>query len=94
MSVLAEVFDPDGRRVALTEERWQHICDGHPELAALQAEVLRAIQTPSRRLGGSEPAEEWFYLAGPGPSRWLKVVVLFAGESGRIIPSFPGRALP
>lgn len=27
MTVLAEVIDPDGRRVELTTERWQHILE-------------------------------------------------------------------
>jgi hypothetical protein len=37
MTVLAQVVDPDGRRVELTVERWNHIVDehdGHPELDA------------------------------------------------------------
>lgn len=37
MTVLAQVVDPDGRRVELTVERWEHIVDdrdGHPELSA------------------------------------------------------------
>ena len=29
--MLAATLDPDGRRVVLTEERWQHIKDRHPD---------------------------------------------------------------
>jgi len=39
VTILAEVVDPDGRHVELTDERWQHILvdhDGHPELAGYQ----------------------------------------------------------
>lgn len=46
MTVLAEVVDPDGRRVELTVERWDHIVDdhdGHPELGGYIAEVILAI---------------------------------------------------
>ena len=35
MTVLGSTEDPDGRRVELTLERWEHIVDariGHPEL--------------------------------------------------------------
>lgn len=69
MTTLAEVLDPDGRRVELSDERWQHIIDGHPELTRLQADVLRGVHGPSRRLDGRDPAEEWFYLAEADPSR-------------------------
>jgi hypothetical protein len=94
VTILAEVLDPDGRRVELTNEGWQHVIDGHPELAPLQADVMRGVHAPSRRLGGRDPAEEWFYLAGVGPSRWIKMVVVFEGDTGRIITAFPRRAFP
>lgn len=97
MSALAAVIDPNGRRVELDQERWQHITDphdGHPELAALQTQVLHAVEAPDRHRPGHAPNEEWFYLAGAGPSRWLKVVVVFQAENGRIITAFPRRAFP
>ncbi len=97
MTVLAEARDPDGRRVDLTQERWDHIVDaenGHPELDPLQAEVTRAVEAPDRRSPGRAPNEEWFYSADIGPSRWLKVVVVFDEGRGSIITAFPRRALP
>jgi hypothetical protein len=46
---------------------------------------VRAVESPSEVLEGRTPDEEWFYLAGAGPSRWLKVVVVFdRAGSGRI----------
>ncbi len=87
--------DPRGREIVLTAERWQHIVNGHPELAAHEEEVLRAVRAPTEALPGREPDEEWFYLRDAGPSRWLKVVVLFKGPTtGRIITAFPRRKNP
>jgi hypothetical protein len=81
--------------VELSRDRWQHIVDGHPELALHEEEVLRAVEAPTEALAGREADEEWFYLRDAGPSRWLKVVVVFAsGTRGRIITAFPRRRKP
>ena len=92
-----ETRDPEGRIVVLTEERWNHIVDptgGHPELVPHRDEVLTAIRKPDARLAGRAPGEEWFYLRSWGPSRWIKVVVSFEGEIGRILTAFPRRSKP
>ncbi|HAC62780.1 MAG TPA: hypothetical protein DCF68_04410 [Cyanothece sp. UBA12306] len=43
-----------GLSIRLTEERWQHIKEGHPELAELQSEVLKTIEDPDRILAGNQ----------------------------------------
>ena len=87
--------DPTGRAVWLDEERWQHIISGHPELGRAQEEVLRAVESPTEVMPGRSADEEWFYLEGAGPSRWLKVVVVFdRAGSGRIITAFGRRRKP
>lgn len=79
----------------LTGERWDHITKGHAELELHQDEILRAVEAPTETLSGPEPGEEWLYLADAGPSRWLKVVVVFdSASSGRIITAFPRRSKP
>ncbi len=92
--VIAAVTDESGRRVELTEERWLHIVDAHPEVELHQTAVLNAASAPTRRLLARRPGEEWCYLQAVGPSRWLKVVVAYAGQTGRIVTAFPRRALP
>lgn len=86
--------DQDGRFVELTSERWAHIVSGHPELTPFHDDVLRAVRAPDRRLAGRAVNEEWLYLGGAGPSRWLKVVVAYDGAVGRIITAFARRRLP
>lgn len=79
----------------LTPERWRHIVGGHPEIAVCEEEIRRAVESPTAVLPGRGPAEEWLYLEGVGPSRWLKVVVVFdRAELGRIITAFPRRRKP
>lgn len=93
--IFATVVDPDGRRVDLTEERWAHITDGHPELARYRNEVLETVRAPSRRGRGHTAGEEWFYRERTGPSRWLKVVVRYeATGRGWIVTAFARRSMP
>lgn len=93
-NVLATTVDPDGRGIQLSRERWEHIIRGHPELKLHLAEVMDAVRRPDRRMPGRVPGEEWFYLANAGPSRWLKVVVHYQGDVGRIITAFARRSMP
>jgi hypothetical protein len=100
MEVLATTLDPDGRPVDLLAERWSHIVGdqparaGHPELRPHRADVMQAIRQPTARRPGRIPGEEWFYLAGEGPSRYLKVVVAFRAGRGTIITAFARRSMP
>lgn len=100
MGVLATVLDPDGRSVDLTPDRWAHIIGvhparaGHPELRPHRADIMHAVREPSSRRPGRQPNEEWFYLEGVGPSRYLKVVVAFSGGKGRVITAFARRSMP
>ena len=44
-----QVTDRWGNRITLTDERWQHIIEWHPELEAFQEGVLEAIRKGRRR---------------------------------------------
>jgi hypothetical protein len=87
--------DRQGREVLLSPERWQHIISGHPEIEVYVTDIRRAVEAPTAVIAGREPDEEWLYLEGAGPSRWLKVVVVFdSADQGRIITSFARRRKP
>jgi hypothetical protein len=94
MSAQRSTRDPAGRVVELTHERWAHIELGHPELGDLLDEVLDTVASPHVRRVGREPNEEWFYRQRVGPSRWLKVVVLYEGSRGFIVTAHPRRSFP
>jgi len=89
-----ETVDPQGRRVVLTRHRWLHICSRHGELEVKPDVLLEAVARPDRRAPGRERGEEWFYLEGAGPSRWIRVVVHYEGARGLILTAFPRRSFP
>ena len=89
-----ETIDPDGRRVVLSFGRWRHILNEHGELGRQRDAVLETVFQPDERLHGRERGEEWFYRRTTAPSRWLKVVVHYEGDVGRIVTAFPRRRFP
>jgi hypothetical protein len=89
-----EVEDPEGRRVILTIERWQHVVTEHEQLADRRGLVLAAVRRPDVRMSGRKPGEEWYYRRTGEPTRWLKVVVHYVDGFGRIVTAFPRRRLP
>jgi hypothetical protein len=89
-----ETIDPDGRRVELAFDRWRHICVQHPELEAFRTEILALVSAPETRLPGRQPAEEWLYGSGFGPTRHVKVVVHYEGDIGQVATAFPRRRFP
>ncbi len=94
MTIRAAVNDSDGRTVELTEERWGHIVERHPELRTLDLTVLQAVQAPDYRVAGRLENEEWYYVKTDAPSNWLKVVVAYVEERGHIVTAYPRRSMP
>jgi hypothetical protein len=41
--MLRSVTDPLGHEIYLTDERWAHVCEEHPEMQAYESEVLETI---------------------------------------------------
>jgi hypothetical protein len=84
----------------LTPERWAHIVEArgdraaHPEMADHADDVLEAVRAPTRWMPDRLPGREWFYLAGKGPSQFIKVVVAFSGTEGRVVTAYPRRSFP
>ena len=56
--------------------------------------IFGAVADPDRRVAGPEVGEEWFHSSGFGPSRWLRVVVHYEEDRGRIVTAFPRRSFP
>ena len=44
-----QVTDRWGNRITLTDERWQHVIEWHPELEGFREEVLETIRKGNRR---------------------------------------------
>jgi hypothetical protein len=94
VTIHSSVNDPDGRKVELTEERWSHITERHPEIRVFDDAILRAVQSPDRRRPGHQANEEWYYLKTDSPSNWLRVVVAYAEGRGHIVTAHARRSMP
>jgi len=53
--VAYRIRDRYGNEIELTEERWAHIIEGHPELEDFLDEVLETVRTGSRRQDPLDP---------------------------------------
>ncbi len=94
MTVRGVVTDPDGRRIELTDERWGHIVERHPEIGGRDDEVLQAVEVPDERMPGVLRNEEWYYAKTYAPSNWLKVVVAYAEGRGYIVTAHARKSMP
>lgn len=65
----------DGVPIRLTRERWEHICQRHPELEGQQGRVLETLQTAAEILEGDfgEKLAVRFYRRTPLTSKYLIV---------------------
>ena len=73
--LIATMTDLRGRMVLLTEERWGHVVDHHPEMATRLEDLKKAVQIADKRTRGNRLGTEKLWASGPGPTRWLSVVV-------------------
>jgi hypothetical protein len=92
--VLATTLDHDGRVVVLTAAAVDHIVGAHGEMASHLEAILRAVEHPTERRPGRATGEQWYFLAGAGPARWLHVVVHFFGDEGFVTTAFGRSRLP
>jgi hypothetical protein len=94
--VRTAVIDRDGVNVVVSEERWLHIVAGHEEIAAIEAEIAAAIRRPEIVRDGRTAGEAWLDRRLPDASRapWLKVVVRYGEEGGRVLTAFLRRRVP
>jgi hypothetical protein len=92
--MVSTTIDPDGRRVVLTEERWEHIKERHAILATRLREIMSAVREPTRRTHGHGDNEECFWSDEPFDRLWLQVVVHYEGGEGWIATAFPRESPP
>jgi hypothetical protein len=82
--LIATITDAQGRTVWLTQEGWDHILDGHPELATHLAGVKKCIERADDRTRGNFPDVEKHWIRNLGPAKWLTVVVRYEGRIGTV----------
>jgi hypothetical protein len=84
--VTDSVVSINGVPIELTDERWGHITDGHPEMARRRKQVLAAVQSPDRVLEGGDGA--LMAVKRSGTRGWLVVVYKERDRDGFIITAF------
>lgn len=87
------IRDRDGRPVYMTEERWQHIMDRHPELINHLQDVLDTVRYGRRRQDPMNPESYHYYQlceSLPWDFIGIEVIVVFkfrVVEDDKIIPN-------
>jgi hypothetical protein len=92
-NVIATTLDPEGRRVVLGDDVWNHVKRRHPVLAPRLREIMAAVREPARRSPGREEGEEWYFSSEAGTHLWIQVVVPYEGGEGWIVTAFPREPL-
>lgn len=62
----------NGVTIRLSAGSWSHVVHGHPELQAMRAEVLRAVESPDRVVEGD--LDELLAAKELESNKWLVVV--------------------
>lgn len=81
----------NGVPVRLTEERWQHISERHPEMGSEQEKILETIASPEKVLQGDsgELLAVRFYPQTPLTSKFLVVAYReVAADDGFILTAY------
>lgn len=73
----------------LTQERWDHILDGHSELDGLEPAIMRVVEDADITVDGNDPGTKKLYKRGLGPARYLAVVVAYSGMTGAVRTAHP-----
>ncbi len=77
--------------IRLSDERWQHIVEGHPELINNKKDVLMVVSQPERIFEGRDG--ELLAIREIEPSRWLVVAYRELIDDGFIITAYSTRRL-
>ena len=80
-----------GLTIRLTEERWELITAGHPEIINLQSEILQAIENPDKILEGNN--SELLAVKLLGDNKYLVTIYKEAEEDGFDITAYLTRRI-
>jgi hypothetical protein len=91
-----EVTDRYGNVIYLTDERWQHIVEGHARLDGHRAEILSTVRSGKRRRSPYHP-DPFFYKKTfrhlKGRLNKIEVVVVFHWQGDKpnnfVVTAYP-----
>ncbi|HSK72487.1 MAG TPA: hypothetical protein VK892_12360 [Pyrinomonadaceae bacterium] len=85
--ILDIVKSVNGVPIRLTDERWEHILDEHPNMSGFYNEILRAVENPEFITRGQRGAR--IAVVNLGRHRWIQVAYReINSEDGFIITAF------
>lgn len=77
--------------IRLTDERWQHIVEGHPELTNNKKDVLAVISQPEQIFQGRDG--ELLAMKEIEPNKWLVVAYRELKNDGFVITAYSTRRI-
>ena len=80
---MEQVIDRWGTRITLTDERWQHIMEWHPELEEFKENVLETIRKGRRRQDPIDQQKYKYIYAVEGLPFGLTHIVVVARLAAR-----------
>lgn len=75
-----------GKTIRLTDERWVHIVEGHPEMAGFLNDVILAVDSPDVVVEGGN--NELLSLVYKRPDKLLVVAYKEENDDGFVITAF------
>ncbi len=82
---MKQVTDRWANRITLTDERWQHIIEWHPELEGFEDHVLDTIRKGRRRQDPIDPHKyKYWYPVGDLPFGLTHIVVVVRIPAGSL----------
>lgn len=93
MGNIFEIEDKSGRKIRLTEERWNHITKEHPNVVDVE-EIKKALLNPTKTKHSKyDPNVVWHYRFVKGKKRYLFAAVKYLNGDGFVITSYYMRAI-
>ena len=92
MPWIFDVKDKSGRKIHLSEERWSHISQEHPEVADYFEEIKETIINPNKTTAYSYDRDIRYYYKyfknRQSPAKYLLLIVKYLNEHGFIITTY------
>jgi len=81
-----EIADKTGRKIRLTQERWSHITQEHPEVVSLE-EVKDTLTSPLKIKSSKYSPEDvnYYYRFDKDKKKYLMVAVKYLNGDGFVI---------
>ena len=86
MNYVFEIIDKTGRKIRLTQERWSHITQEHPEVVSLE-EVKDTLTSPLKIKSSKYSPEDvnYYYRFDKDKKKYLMVAVKYLNGDGFVI---------